>query len=91
MKITLKYFFSEICNFRKLMGDLTFWEKTKEQRQKAIDGLTYVYLNLTQDDGKALSSSDIEMAANILDSTLTEYTQREGMILFRSPLTPTTE
>jgi len=75
MNITIDYFNSEVCQFRKLMGDKAFWTKTPEQRQIAIDGLTYVYLNLSNS-----TQEEINHAAITLDSTLTEYTKRESML-----------
>ena len=87
MKIDLPYFYSEILAFRKLMGDKSFWERTPDQRQKAIDGIAYGYLNLTQPDGSPLSQEDIEQAADVLDSTLTEYTRRDNLIFFTKVLT----
>lgn len=82
MKTTsIEYFNSEIMGFRELMGQKSFWKKTPEQRQIAIDGISYVYLNLANDDGTALTSEDISKAARILESTLSEYSQREFMML----------
>ena len=86
MKTTsVSYFNEEVCAFRKLMGDKSFWAKTPEQRQLAINGLGYVYLNLAHDDGTPLNADETERIAITFDSTMIEYTRREWLVLLQTP------
>lgn len=70
----ISYFRQEIVRFRELFGSKTFWAKTPEQRQVAINGLAFVYATI-----KA-SATEMADAANLLDNTLTEYNRREMML-----------
>lgn len=80
IKFSPSEFNEQVCNFRELMGDKTFWDKPENVRQRAIDGLVHVYLNLGNDNGIALSPEELRISALSLDVTLTEYSRREGMM-----------
>ena len=82
MKITTEYFYQEVCNFRTLMGQKTFWSLPPEKRQLAIDGLSYVYLNISHDDTTPLTREENEKVADVLHSTLHEFSRRESFALF---------
>lgn len=78
---TEKEFFEEIHRFRQHLGDKTFWAKTPEQRQAMIDGLSFMYLNVMNDDGSFPSREKIDQWGNIFNQTLSEYTRRDSMTL----------
>lgn len=71
-QFTRQDFFRETLNFRELMGSKTFWAKSPEERERAIKGYGFVYTNCPVE----------EDVASIFVSTMTEYTKREGMMLF---------
>lgn len=81
---TIPYFYEEICRFRKLMGEKSFWAKSPEQRELAIRGLGYVFLTLTKEDGSALDKKENEETALTFETTMQEYYMRERIILFGS-------
>lgn len=83
--LTIAYFNEEVCRFRQLFGERSFWQKTPEQRQLAVDGLGYVYLNLAHEDGSALTAEETERVAITFDSTMQEYSRREWLVLFNPP------
>lgn len=78
----LAYFKKEACELRRLMGQRDFWAKSATERQHALNGFGFVFLNLVSDDGKALSKEDNDFAANIYYGTVDEYGRREVMALF---------
>lgn len=73
----MEYFKEQCCEFRKLWSDRAFWDKTADHRQRAVDAIGYVYLNLAP-----TSPDDTQFAADIYSSTVNEYQQREIKILF---------
>lgn len=74
---TEKYFHDEIVRLRQAWGTKDFWAMSDEKRQKMIDGLSFVYLNIVNEDGSTPTSEQIEQWAGIFQSTLTEYSRRE--------------
>lgn len=44
-KFSVEYFNKELNAFRELLGQKTFWDKTDEEKDGAIKGLTFVYFN----------------------------------------------
>jgi hypothetical protein len=74
---TVQYFNQELVNFRKLMGDKTFWQKPERIRTKAIQALTYVYLNLEHDTPQI----ECDKCGETLMHTLDEYALRETFLI----------
>ena len=68
-------FLNEICEFRRLFGDKTFWAKPEHIRKRAIDGINYMYFRLE------VSKPVLEKMAGLLTSTLDEYTRRETLLI----------
>lgn len=79
---TIPYFNEEVCRFRKLMGEKSFWEQPPEKRNLAIQGLGYVFLTTSKEDGTALDPKEVETITQTFMSTMDEYHMRETMILF---------
>lgn len=70
--ITHQQFFTEVMEFRKLMGDRAFWAKSIDNRNIAKKALGIAYLNTTPIADKI---ADIYMA------TMAEYDQREQYLV----------
>lgn len=68
-----KDFVEEVMRFRELFGSRLFWAKPADIRQKAVDGLAFMYLNL---DG-SITGEALARVVRLFDSNLTEYTRRE--------------
>jgi len=75
------YFYEELNRFRQLLGDKTFWNKTEEQREACISGLTFVYLNTVPNDNSKASPELIQKWATQFDSAITEYARRGTYIM----------
>jgi hypothetical protein len=75
-KFTIKEFKEEICRFRQHFGNKSWWEKPEETREECVRGLSYMYLNLYQDNGEMLTDTQMNEVTNLLDCTLTEYNYR---------------
>ena len=80
---TVKYFHSQVLELRKLMGEKTFWAKSAEIRQHAVDALGFVFLNLVADDGDTISPEENQKAADIYYNTIDEYSRREVHTVFK--------
>ena len=70
---TLDYFRDQLLEFRKLFCSKTFWAAEESVRDNAVKALAFVCFNLAPD-------VDVDTAANLLDCTITEYSQRELMM-----------
>lgn len=70
-QFTRRQFFDEILRLRDLMGSKDFWSKPEDYRDRAIRGITFVYLNADLQDG------DI----GTFNATLMEYSRRETFSL----------
>jgi len=77
---TEKYFYEEITRFRKMLGDKLWWEKSIEQRNACIRGLSLIYISAVNDDGSPLSKEQVEKLADHLTATLNEYNRRAFML-----------
>ena len=80
--MTLPYLCEQICEFREMFGDKRFWSGPQEIRDLAIKALSFIYINLGTEDGKALSPENNNKAIHIFDQTMIEYSRRERMLLF---------
>lgn len=80
---TEKYFLEEIHRFRELLGQKSFWEQanSEEVADRAIRGLSFVYLNLVNEDGTLPNQSQIDKWANIFDAAIGEYNRRKTYLL----------
>lgn len=74
---SISYFKEEFVRLRGLMGSRDFWNKPDRVRQSALDGFGFVYLNLYNDDGSALTPDQIEHWANVYSATIAEFQRRE--------------
>jgi hypothetical protein len=70
-------FNQQVTEFRKLMGDKSFWALPSEKRGLAQKALGHVYLSLAPGTSKA----EIDRCAEVLKQTFTEYTSREITLL----------
>lgn len=63
-------FIREWAAMRELMGSKTFWAKAPEDRDRAVKGFAFLYVNadITDDDKQTFAS------------TMHEYTRRETMM-----------
>lgn len=77
---TEKYFCEEINRLRKKMGDRSFWEIEKDKRERYLDGLSLVYLNILNDDFSNPDQTQIDKWASIYGATMDEYRRRELFI-----------
>lgn len=77
---TEKEFQAELLEFRKHCGDKTFWAKTEEQREAMIGGLSFMYLNLVQDDGKLPTREQIDLWGQWFSDALDNYHRRQAML-----------
>jgi hypothetical protein len=82
---TEENFFDEIRQFRAKMGTKEWWAGPDAQREAWIRSLTIVYLNIKNVDGSKPTQQNINLWANILESTLTEYQRRKTMIALLPP------
>jgi hypothetical protein len=81
MTFTEKYFFEEVRRFREMFGDKTWWAKPEEMRDKCVDGLALVYLNIENEDGSRITDEQIKRWASIFEATTMEYERRKMMLL----------
>ena len=81
MTFTEKYFLEEVIRLREMFGDKTWWVKPEAQREKCIDGLAIVYLNIENEDGSKVTPEQIERWAAIFESTVIEHERRKMMLL----------
>jgi len=83
---TLDYFRQEVCAFRKLMGEKTFWAMTADRREAAQKAIGIIYVSLSNLDNSTLSEEDNERAIAIYQSAMDEYNRRETLLLFSGRL-----
>lgn len=69
---TMDYFRQEIVNLRQMWGQQPFWDKPSDIRKKALEALSFCYFNIN-----FKNDAEMNTAATMLDSTLTEYSMRE--------------
>jgi hypothetical protein len=74
---SVEYVQQEICRFRGLLGQKTFWELPECNRRGAIAGLTTAYFQM---DFQA-TPEQVERVAMQFESALDEYTRREFLLL----------
>lgn len=81
LQFTEAYFIEEINRFREQCGLKTFWDKTEEQHEAMISGLSFCYLNITNDDGSQPSREQIDKWANIFDVAIQNYNRRKTFLV----------
>lgn len=74
---TEKEFCEEVCRLREQMGDKRFWARPKEQREAYVSGLSFMYLNIDNEDGSKPTQEQLDKWAMIFDGTMVEYRRRE--------------
>lgn len=74
-------FMEQVCHFRELMGSRDFMLNKKHQHQAAVDGLAFAYASLELDT----PNKEVIRCASVLDSTLTEFTQRQSFLMVFPP------
>lgn len=72
---TPEYLRKEICAFRQLLGQKSFWAKPEVQRRGAVAALGVVYFRMTA------TAEEIEECARIYESALDEYGRREVLCI----------
>lgn len=77
---TEKEFQAELTEFRKQCGDQRFWAKTEDQREAMIGGLTFMYLNLVNDDGSLPGREKIDLWGGWFSDALDNYHRRQAML-----------
>jgi hypothetical protein len=82
MTFTEKYFREEICRLRTAWGNKDFWQKTDEQRERMLDGIRLVYLNIENEDGSKPTTEQIENWAGLFEATMFEYERRKMYVNF---------
>jgi len=81
---TKAYFFEQVNEFRKMMGDITYWVFEDKDGSKELKigrywyALLYVYSNIEDFD---------ESCENIMVATQEEYTLRTSHMMLRIPQT----
>jgi len=80
LQFTEKYFLEEINRFRSECGLKTFWDKTEEQHEAMIKGLTFVYMNIVNEDGSQPSPEQIDKWGFIFNQALDNYNRRKTML-----------
>ena len=70
-KYTLDYLRQEAVRFMNLMGTKTFWALPIEQRQRAIEGLGYVYLH---------TEGSTDLSFPVFDVMVREYEKRSVLV-----------
>lgn len=76
-RFTEKEFFEEINRFREACGTKTFWARTEEQQHAMISGLTFLYLNLGNDDGSLPDKEQMVKWGQIMSQALENYDRRK--------------
>lgn len=79
---TEKYFYEELGRFRQAMGNREWW-MNPDNREACVKGITFVYLNLVNEDGSLPSNEQITKWGSIFNATMSEYAQRESIMLLR--------
>ena len=74
-QFTREDFLRETTNFRTLMGDKAFWAKSQVDRDRAVTGYGFVYINAD------LAEDDINTFHLMMD----QYLRRETMYLRTIP------
>lgn len=77
---TEQYFFDELLRLRQAWGTKDFWNLPEDKRQKMLDGLGFLYLNIVNDDGSKPDKEKIDEWATHYQATMTEYSRRELFI-----------
>ena len=62
--------------FRQHMGQKDFWKRPEQERQVCINALTFVYLNLDNEDGSRPTAQQLETWAAVFEAALMEYNRR---------------
>jgi hypothetical protein len=81
LQFTEAYFLEEVNRFREACGDKRFWDKTDEQQDAMISGLSFCYLNIVNDDGSLPSKEQIDKWAFIFKQALDNYNRRKTMLV----------
>jgi hypothetical protein len=68
-------FNQQVVEFRKLMGEKSFWALPEEKRDLAVKALGHAYFFIREPQPK------IERCADILSQTLEEYNRRHLLLL----------
>ncbi len=79
-KFTEKDFLEELSRFREACGSKDFWAKTEEKRDAMIGGLTFLYLNLGNDDGSLPDRDQIDKWGNWFADALENYNRRKTIL-----------
>jgi len=74
---TVKEFNEQVVEFRRMFGDKKFWALPSAKREVAQKALGHAYLFLEP----STSQTDVNICAEHLSNTLTEYNRRELMLL----------
>lgn len=75
---TAEYFYSQASEFRKLMGEKTFWELSPEGRDLMFGGLTLCYLRFEHK-----SKEEHERVIALFSAICEEYSRRTAYMLTR--------
>ena len=73
LQFTEAYFLEEINRFREACGTKTFWDKTEEQQDAMVSGLTFVYLNVVNPDGSQPNHEQIKKWGFIFQQALENF------------------
>ncbi len=72
---TEQYFKDECVRFMKMCGDKTFWQLGQKQRDGALSGLAFVYINLDK-------NANAELCATFFETASDNYQRRELAMAF---------
>lgn len=76
-RFTPQEFDQQICEFRKMFGDKSFWALPDAKREKACEALAFCYMHMHLDTPK----EEINRCAMTLETTITEYERRKFMLI----------
>ncbi len=76
MEIPADYFIDEYHRFREIMGLKKY---TTEEKDDYFKGLTYVYLNIKQDDPK------LQLCIDTFVALSDEWSRRKAIMMFQPP------
>ena len=76
MQIPADQFLEEYHRFRKIMGLKKY---TTEEKEEYFGGLTYVYLNINEDDPK------LQLCIDAFVALADEWSRRKAMMMFQPP------
>jgi hypothetical protein len=75
MSVSFEVFSSDVSEFRRKLGERSFWEQDEERRDRWFNGLSRGYMMME------CESQQQALAILMMDSILSEYSRRTAFVL----------